>query len=210
MFITFEGVEGSGKTTQRKLLTEKLESIGKSVVLTREPGGTEIGTQVRKILLDSKNSAMVPLCELLLYFADRAQHVEEVVKPGLKAGKIVLCDRFVDSTIVYQGAGRGVGKQDVLDLKDLVLKDLKPDLTIIFDLDAEKGLDRAKTRIAAITEGDKEDRFENEELEFHKRIRNGFLELAKQEPERFAVVDASLTPEEIFENVWKIVEQRMV
>ena len=190
LFITFEGIEGCGKTTQIHLLAKRLEAAGHAVVLTREPGGCPIADQVRAILLDAANTAMVPLAELLLYAAARAQHVQEVISPALAAGRIVLCDRFTDATIAYQGYGRGLDLPTIEKLNLLATGGLAPRLTLLIDCPAELGLARARARIAAQT-GAREERFELESLRFHERVRAGYLELAQAAPERFAVVDGS-------------------
>lgn len=187
MFITFEGGEGSGKSTQIQKLKDALIQEGFEVELTREPGGTLIGDQIRKILLDSQNMNMVPLCEMLLYWAGRAQHIEEKIKPWLNSGKIVLCDRFVDSTVVYQGYARHLDKNVIHKLQDLVCADFKPDLTVLIDINVEEGLRRARHRMQGMQ--DKEDRFENEVVEFHHRVQMGFLDLAQKNPERIVLVN---------------------
>lgn len=205
MFITFEGPEGSGKTTQIRLLHEALSKRGVPVIVTREPGGTPVGDQIRKILLDAGNRDMVPVCELLLYWAARAQHVEEVIRPALKSGKLVLCDRYTDSTVAYQGFARGIDFTSLSDLDRIATQNLKPDLTLLFDLPVEVGLARAHGRMQGQTGADREDRFENEKLEFHRKVRDGFLELAKQESGRFVVLDAASEPQVLHVQVLKIV-----
>lgn len=202
MFITFEGVEGSGKSTQIRLLHRALASLGEAVVVTREPGGTKIGDQIRKILLDSANRGMVSRCEALLYWAARAQHVDELIAPALKSGRIVLCDRYVDSTIAYQGYARGIDFKILETLREMTVGELRPDKTFLFDLPVEEGLQRARRRISRRSEADKEDRFENEVVAFHERVRTGFLDMAKKEPERFVVLDASMPIEALRERVW--------
>lgn len=194
VFITFEGIEGSGKSTQIVQLANHLSAHGRSVTLTREPGGTAIGDQVRKVLLDPANTALDPKAELLLYAAARAQHLAELIRPALKAGKIVLCDRFSDATLAYQGYGRGLELELIRSLDRIVTDGLRPDLTILLDIDAATGLARARGRNSrGGLEG--EARFENERLSFHERVRQGYLELAKHDPARFRVVDASPSPE---------------
>jgi dTMP kinase len=195
-FITFEGVEGCGKTTQIKLLGGHLESLGYSVLLTREPGGCVVADKIRAILLDADNRDMCSLTELFLYAAARAQHVSEVILPALKAGSIVLCDRFTDATIAYQSAGRGLERSSVDTLNLLACQSLRPDLTVLLDCDAAIGLGRARSRIEAQS-GPREERFELEELEFHQRVRVGYLTLARQEPQRFITVTGSGSIEEI-------------
>ncbi len=187
-FITFEGIEGSGKTTQIQMLSNYLEEREVDHLLTREPGGTPIGDQIRRLVLDPANSAMTPICDLLLYAAARAQHIEQVIRPALEAGRLVLCDRFKDATFAYQGYGRGI-RLDLIDaLHDLQTLSLRPDLTLLFDIDASHALERARDRDRG--GGRDETRFEQQDLEFHERVRSGYLELARQEPGRFVVIDA--------------------
>lgn len=206
LFISFEGIEGSGKTTQISMLSDHLLARGRFVRLTREPGGTLIGDRVRKILLDPANAALDPRAELLLYAAGRAQHLAELIRPALGEGMIVLCDRFSDATIAYQGFGRGLDKDLIGNLDRLVTGGMRPDLTVLLDIDASTGLARARGRNSR--HGLQEEaRFENERLPFHERVRRGYLELAKQEPGRFRVVDASPPPEEIQREVRRIVDQ---
>jgi len=187
-FITFEGIEGCGKTTQLKLLAGLLEKQGYQVVVTREPGGCPIADKVRAILLDAENRAMVPIAELLLYAAARAQHVAEIVRPALAAGKIVLCDRFTDATMAYQGFGRGLDPVTITTLNQLAIGQLWPELTILLDCPVEIGLSRAIARIDS-NQGAREERFELEARQFHQRVRDGYLQLAAQEPDRFVRID---------------------
>lgn len=189
-FITFEGIEGCGKTTQARVLGRLLESLGHRVVTTREPGGCPISDQIRSILLDADNRGMRPLTELLLYAAARAQHVAEVIRPALESGCIVLCDRFTDATIAYQSFGRGIGRETIDLLNTLACQSLRPDLTILIDCDAEVGLARARQRIEAAS-GPREERFELEAPEFHCRVRDGYLSLAGEEPGRFLLVNGN-------------------
>lgn len=209
MFITFEGIEGSGKTTQIKLLAEHLEKSDRQVTLTREPGGTPIGDQIRQILLDSKNNEMVHACEVLLYYAARAQHMQQKVWPQLENGHVVLCDRFVDATVAYQGYARGVDLKVLQELNNYVLQGFHAQLSLLFDMPVETGLGRAKKRAASLAQADKEDRFENEMLDFHKKVRQGYLDIAKKEPERFVVVDATLGIEELHQKIVKIVDSKL-
>jgi dTMP kinase len=205
VFITFEGIEGSGKSTQIVLLANYLTAHAEAVTLTREPGGTEIGDQVRKILLDPANRALAPKAELLLYAAARAQHLEELILPELGSGRIVLCDRFSDATLAYQGYGRGLDADMIRSLDRMVTAGLCPDLTVLLDIDAATGLARARGRNSA--RGlEAEARFENEELAFHERVRQGYLTFARREPARFRVVDASPAPEKIQNGIRKIVD----
>ncbi len=205
MFITLEGMEGSGKSTQIGLLIPVLEENGYKCLATREPGATKIGKKIRKILLDSNNNTIVPLTELLLYEADRAQHVHEVIKPALEASKVVISDRFFDATIVYQGYARGFDIEFIEAIHNMVLADLRPQLTIILDLAVEVGLKRAWKRITGKAEGLQEDRFEKENLAFHEKVRQGYLTLAKGEPERFRIVDASKDPKSVHQEILGVV-----
>ncbi|WP_026840709.1 dTMP kinase [Citrifermentans bremense] len=189
-FITFEGIEGCGKTTQLRLLKERLEAAAEKVTVTREPGGCPVADQMRAILLDAKNSAITPLAELLLYAAARAQHVQEVIVPALERGETVLCDRFTDATVAYQGHGRGLDLTVIEELNTLATGRVQPALTVLIDCPVEVGLSRALARIEA-TSGAKEERFERESLLFHQKVRNGYLTLAAAFPERFVVVDGS-------------------
>ena len=191
MFITLEGIEGSGKTTQAKHMAKFLQDKGIDCVLTREPGGTRIGKKIRSILLDPVSRDMSPLTELLLYNADRAQHVKELIGPSLTAGKTVICDRYFDATWVYQGFTRGVDMELVSRLHQLVFEGLKPDVTILLDLPPRLGLSRAWKQIENGGRIEAETRFEAEALSFHENVRSGYLELARHEPERFRVVDAA-------------------
>jgi dTMP kinase len=196
-FITFEGVEGCGKTTQIKLLAELLAARGISTVLTREPGGCPIADKIRAILLDAENKALSPLAELMLYAAARAQHVTEVISPALESGKIVLCDRFCDATVAYQSFGRGIDRSVIDSLNSHACQGVTPDLTVLVDCDPVIGLERARLRIEA-TSGPREERFELEALAFHHRVRAGYLHLAAQEPHRFMIINGAETIEEIF------------
>ena len=189
-FITFEGIEGSGKSTQIALAAESLERRGLRVVCTREPGGTALGRRLRAALLDPREVTLSPVAELLLYAADRAQHIAELIVPSLERGEWVLCDRFLDATLAYQGYARGLGTEVVLDLHSRPPLDLRPFRTILLDLDPHEGLSRARRRNAEGETGVAEGRFENENLEFHRRVRDGYLALAAAEPGRFRTVDA--------------------
>ena len=189
-FITFEGIEGCGKTTQMKVLAERLTEKGHPVVVTREPGGCPIALKIRDILLDAANSRMVPLAELLLYAAARAQHVAEIIKPALDTGKVVLCDRFTDATIAYQGYGRQLDLNLIGELNTLATEHVRPQLTVLIDCEVETGLKRANARIEAST-GAREERFELESVQFHRRVREGYLRLAAAEPDRFIIIDGN-------------------
>ena len=177
MFITFEGIEGSGKTTQIQAVHANLVHKGHDCIVTREPGGSKIGRQIRSILLDSKNKGLQPLAELLLYMADRAQHLDETVKPGLSAGKIILCDRYYDATVAYQGYARGLDSDLISRLHGLAFADYKPDITFLLDLPPEIGLGRAWRQIENGQRTGKETRFEEETLGFHRSVREGYLAL---------------------------------
>ncbi len=191
MFITLEGIEGSGKTTQMQQLSTYVENRGHSCVLTREPGGTALGEKIRTILLDPASSELVPTAELLLYMADRAQHINTLIKPCLAEGKIVLCDRYFDATVVYQGFARGLDTEFICDLHRLILDDLKPDMTFLLDLSPRIGLARAWKQLDNGTRSETESRFEEETISFHEKVRAGYLELARRQPERIRVVDGS-------------------
>ena len=186
-FVTFEGIEGCGKTTQIRHLTAHLEGKRQPFLLTREPGGTAISDRIRQILLSSENSRMEPATEFFLYVASRAQHIAEVVLPALRDGKIVLCDRFADATLAYQGFGRGLNLAWLEEIHNRFLQGLKPDLTFLLDLPVEEGLRRAWKRME--NQAVKEDRFEKEALAFHQRVREGYLLLARREPNRIVVLD---------------------
>lgn len=205
-FITFEGTEGCGKTTQVSRLAEFLQAAGRQVTQTREPGGTPIGDHIRKILLDPGNKALHPRAELLLYAASRAQHLAERILPVIEAGGIVLCDRFSDATLAYQGYGRGLDIGMIRSLDQIVTGGLSPHLTVLLDIDAATGLSRARGRNTSAGLGH-EGRFEELDLSFHERVRNGYLTLARQDPERIRVVDAARSPEEVQRDVRRIVDE---
>lgn len=202
-FITFEGVEGSGKTTQVRRLADRLRSTGYRVVTTREPGGCPIADAVRSILLNPRHTELVPRAELLLYAAARSQHVDEVIVPALADGAIVLCDRFTAATLAYQGAGRGVDRSLIEHLNRLACEDLKPDLTLLFDLAAEIGLQRALSRNQT-QQLDHEGRFECEALAFHQRVRQGYLTLSGIES-GWVTIDASKGEDEVTAAIWQAV-----
>ena len=191
MFITLEGIEGCGKTTQINHLSTFFENRGQPCVVTREPGGTAIGKEIRSILLNPSNKDMVPRAELLLYMADRAQHIAALVKPRLAENSVVLCDRYFDATVVYQGFARGLDTRFIYELHRLVLEDFKPDIPILLDLSPRIGLARAWKQLDNGTRSGTESRFEEETLSFHEKVRAGYLELARLEPERFRIIDAS-------------------
>jgi dTMP kinase len=193
-FITFEGIEGCGKTTQIQLLKEFLEKRGYQVVTTREPGGTPIGDKIRSILLDSRNSEIDLKTELLLYQAARAQHVKDVLRPSLKQGHIVICDRFTDATLVYQGYAQELSKEFIALLNQFVTDTLIPDLTILIDCPVEIGLKRAHDRMALSLEGPCEGRFEEKSSGFHQAIRSGYLDIADNNSTRFYIADGREDP----------------
>jgi dTMP kinase len=197
-FVTFEGIEGSGKSTQVRLVAERL---GPRALQTREPGGTAIGRAVRGILLDPANVSLSPMAELLLYFADRAQHVAEVIRPALAEGRIVLCDRHVESALAYQGYGRGLPLDAIRELGVLATGGLRPDAIVLVDVPLELGLQRARRRGAS-------DRLEREELAFHERVRAGYDALAAAEPERWLRVDGRGPVEEVADAVWRGLARR--
>jgi dTMP kinase len=192
-FITFEGIEGCGKTTQIKKAADFLCRNNIDVFLTEEPGGSALGVELRRILLNRNESSagISARSEILLFLADRAQHVDEIIRPALERGQTVLCDRYSDATIAYQGYGRGLDLETVISLDRFSSLSLKPEVTFLFDLPAEAGLKRAFHRIAGNNSPDAEDRFENEDIRFHSRVRNGYLSLAGIEPHRFRVIDST-------------------
>ncbi len=201
MFITFEGIEGSGKSTQIRRAAAYLRDRSVSVLPTREPGGTPIGTKIRALLLDPENEDLDPKAELLLYMADRVQHVKTRVQPALLKGSVVLCDRYFDATVVYQGTGRGIDAALILDLYRLLLGAFKPDLTLLFDLPPRTGLARAWGEVESGGRSVRETRFEKEALAFHEAIRAGYLALARNEPDRFRVIDAAQPIDAVWEAV---------
>lgn len=205
-FITFEGIEGSGKTTQIHLLASKLGQARHRVYTTREPGGCSIADQIRSILLDPRNQALDHRAELLLYAAARAQHVAEVIRPALHSGQLVLCDRFCDATIAYQGYGRQLDPELIGQLNCLAAGDCRPDLTLLFDLPVEIGLGRALRRERE-QHDTSEGRFEREALEFHQRIRDGYLSLAAEEPKRFRIITAQASPEQVAQQVNEAIQE---
>jgi len=197
MFITFEGIEGCGKSTQILLLRDYLVRQGRKVVLTREPGGSALGQPLRRILLGPEGEGTCALAELFLYLADRAQHVHEVIVPALDAGSVVLCDRFTDSTLVYQGAGRGLDADMLHSLNQVAVRNREPDLTLILDLPVETGLDRARGRNAQSGLTVQEGRFEAESLAFHRRVRQGYQRLAAAHPKRCALIPGDGSVEQV-------------
>ena len=204
MFITLEGPEGSGKTTAVNAAVAELEKRGYSIVRTREPGGTPIAEQIRNVILDKANTAMDPRTEALLYAASRRQHLVEKVWPAVKEGKIVICDRYLDSSLAYQGGARGLGIENILNINMFATEGTFPDLTLLFDIEPEVGL----ARIAANANREV-NRLDLEKLDFHKNVRNTFLDLAKRYPDRFVIVDASKSQEEVAEATLDVILARL-
>ena len=202
LFITFEGTEGCGKSTQIDLLAQWLQKNKRVYLLSREPGATTIGRQIRSLLLNRESTDIVALTELLLYAADRAQHCEQIIKPALKEQKIVLCDRFYDSTTAYQEGGRQLSKTLVMEINQLATQGLKPDLTFLLDLPVERGLERARKRAAQ--EQDTQDRFEREKIDFHERVRKKYHEIASDEPKRVILIDASKDIQSIHQKIIEV------
>ena len=202
VFITFEGPEGSGKSTQLRRLAARLRET-RSVLETAEPGGTAIGMQIRRVLLDAKNMEMRPTTELLLMFAARAQNVDELILPALSRGEVVLCDRFTDSSLVYQGAARGLGAEVVYEVDRIACRGLVPDLTIVIDIETELGLERAHGRNKKTQ--DVETRIDEQAVGFHRKVRDAYLQLATDEPVRVKLIDGSGTEENVENEVWNAV-----
>ena len=200
MFITFEGIEGSGKTLQILRSEAHLVSRGIRCMVTREPGGTEFGTAIRHVLLHEGGPPREPLCEMLLYLADRHQHLREVIEPALQQGIVVLCDRYHDATRAYQGTARGVS-QETIDTLASLLRIPDPDVTILLDMDPESALSRARLRNRAVPVMNDEGRFEAEDFAFHLKVRQAYLDLATRFPSRIRIVDASGTPDEVFARI---------
>lgn len=209
MFITFEGVEGSGKSSVISFVDKALSKHQVEVVRTREPGGTNFGVKLRDILLNVESRGLCSEAELLLFCADRAEHVKQLINPALAQGKTVLCDRFTDSTIAYQGYGRGVEIDKLVQLCEFATSGLTPDLVILLDCDPEIALGRAKSRDSRDGQLGSDTRFEQEKIEFHQRVRDGFLKLAAASPQRFSVFDSNLSLEEVSAKVLAEVEQRL-
>jgi dTMP kinase len=203
LFITFEGMDGSGKTTQMHRLAERLRSTGRSVVETTEPGGPPLAMKIRRILLDSANQELSPTTELLLYFASRAQNVDEWILPALARGEIVVSDRFTDSSLAYQGCGRGLGADAVMALDRIACRGLKPDLTILVDVDAESSLARARAR--NLSQPHCETRMDDQSLDFHRKVYDAYHALAAAEPERIKLVNGRTDIDSIEREVWDVV-----
>jgi dTMP kinase len=208
-FISFEGTEGSGKSTQLKVLVERLRAAGLTVIENQEPGTTSIGKQIRRILLDPANAEMDPMAELLLMFASRAQSAAEILRPALNRGEVVVSDRFTDSTLAYQGAARGLGFEAVQAAHRLALDDLLPDLTICVVVDVVEGLERARRRNRRNAASSEEDRIDEQGLEFHRRVLDGYKRIAALEPQRFRLVDGAGDQEAVAARVWDEVSRRV-
>lgn len=206
MFITFEGIEGTGKSTQIKLLADAFQKRGQESVITRQPGGSSLGAELRAMLLSSANTQITSQAELFLYLADRAQHIAEVVRPAVEAGKAVLCDRFADSTVAYQGYGRGLDPKLLHTLNEVAVNGCWPDLTVLLDIDPETGLRRAVSRNMRQGTCASEGRFEAESLDFHTRVREGYLTWAAINKDRIKIVDATGTVEEVFAKILAAVD----
>lgn len=209
MFVVFEGIEGCGKSTQSRMVFERLQELDVAALWTRQPGGCALGLRLRAMLLSREGSALTPMSELFLYLADRAQHVAEVIQPALAAGKVVLCDRFTDSTLAYQGYGRGLDLSMLQAMNETAVAGCRPDLTVVLDLPVRLGLDRARVRNAEQGQSESEGRFEAESMAFHQRIRDGYLALASESSAGHVVIPADGTPEEVFRRVWPAVHSRI-
>lgn len=208
-FITFEGLDGCGKSTQLEKLAERLRAHGLQVTTTREPGGTAIGEGIRTLLLDTRTLGLDPMAELALMFASRAQHLREIILPAVEAGHMVLCDRFTDSSEAYQGGGRELGTQAVLDLHRVLCGNIKPDLTILMDCDVSISVERARRRNRERTGSPDESRFERENRAFFSRVHAAYHEIARREPGRVVVVDARGTPDETHATILALVNNRI-
>jgi len=202
LFITFEGIEGCGKSSQARRLADRLERLRVPLALTLEPGGTRVGREIRRVLLDSRNQDLLPFAELLLYESDRAQHVKEVIGPALDQGKWVLCDRFFDATTAYQGYARGQDLAVIQALNERASCGIRPDITFLLDCPVKVGIKRALKRNEALLQKG-QDRFERERVAFHEAVRQGYLTIAGEEPERFVVVDGMLAEEEVETEIFK-------
>ena len=205
MFITIEGPEGSGKTSVANKICETLEQEGYQIIHTREPGGTPIAEQIREVILNKENTALDPRSEALLYAASRRQHLVEKVWPALKEGKIVICDRYLDSSLAYQGGARGLGIDNILNINSFATENTFPDLTLLFDIEPSKGLERiAKNKNREVN------RLDLEKIDFHNKVRNTFLELAKRYSDRYVIIDASKSFDEVYNDALKAIKDRLV
>lgn len=200
--MAFEGMDGAGKSTAARNVKQKLEEMGLEVVLTREPGGSLLAEQIRTILLDPANTMLTPEAEALLYAASRAQHLKETILPALKEGKIVLCDRFLDSSLVYQGIARGLGVKEIEAVNDFALHGFRPEMTLFLMLDPSEGIQRIGKR-------GNENRLDLEKNTFHQKVADGFMELLQSRPDAFTVIDASQTPEKVTEDILKNIMERL-
>ena len=209
MFITFEGIEGCGKSTQSRMVRDHLQARGIPVVWTREPGGCELGVRLRALLLGREGADLTARAELFLYLADRAQHVAEVIRPALAEGSVVICDRFTDSTAAYQGYGRGLDLAMLHAMNTAAVNGCLPDLTLILDLPVETGLARARYRNEAQDQSESEGRFEAESLAFHQRVRDGYLALSATDRARYAVIPAEGTPDHVFARIMPLLSARL-
>jgi dTMP kinase len=207
-FITFEGLDGCGKSTQMARLGNRLREAGYSILESAEPGGTPIGQQIRRVLLDARNQDLCPTAELLLMFAARAQNVDQWILPALAEGKIVLSDRFTDSSLAYQGAGRGLGAEVVLEVDRIACRGLVPDLTLCIDIDPVTSLARAHARNRT-DQSNVETRLDEQEIDFYRKVREGYRQIAVDEPNRFRMVEGEHTPDEIAAEIWSIVESEL-
>jgi dTMP kinase len=209
-FVTFEGIDGTGKTTQLKALERHLQACGRSCVITREPGGTSLGNLIRQVLLEVGKHPIASPTELFLYLADRAQHVQDVILPALNAGNVVLCDRYTDSTLAYQGYGRGIDLKLLRRLNEFAGGGVRPDLTFLLDCPVALGLSRTAQRQRTIATGEsREDRFEREKLDFHERVRAGFLDIARTEAWRFRIINAARSAEEVAQEIRQIIDREL-
>jgi len=212
-FITFEGLDGTGKSTQMRRLAAVLREAGHRVIETREPGGTPTAEKIRKVLLDSGTAGLAPLAEMALMFASRAQHIAEVIEPGLASGQIVLCDRFTDSTEAYQGSGRKLGSTPVLELHRVLCGNLQPDLTLLLDSNPHASVSRARRRNQRVSKtanrSHDENRFEQETRAFFARVRDGYHTIAKREPGRMVIVDARGTPGQTHQKIVEVVRKKL-
>ncbi len=207
LFLAVEGIEGSGKTTQVARLEQLVRATGRNVVVTKEPGGTQLGNRIRAILLDPQEEGMDPVAELFLYLASRRQHVVELIRPSLERGAVVICDRFTDATLAYQGFGRMLELDRLRQVNDWATDGIRPDLTVILDIPESTGLERARARNAA-EDLHRESRLEGEDLRFHRRVREGYLALAESDPDRYIVVDASGDLDAVFQRLVAAVNER--
>jgi dTMP kinase len=212
-FITFEGLDGTGKSTQMRKLAAALRQAGHKVIETREPGGTATGEKIRRVALDSGTAGLSPLAEMALMFAARAQHIAEVIEPGIAAGNIVLCDRFTDSTEAYQGSGRRLGSEAVRDLDRVLCGGLQPDLTLLLDSNPHASVSRARQRNKRAAKngghGHDENRFESETRSFFARVREGYAAIAKREPDRVVTIDARGTPRQTHQRIAELVQKKL-